>query len=49
MGSLLRRLIAVVALAVGIGVSAGTAAAATPVTHATVHSHSFAQADDWWF
>jgi len=37
MSSILRRVIALVALAVGIGVAAGTAPAAAATTH-TVHS-----------
>jgi hypothetical protein len=51
MRSLLRRLTAVVALVVGMGVVAGTApAAAAPTTHtvASVHSSHAAPAD-WWF
>lgn len=60
MVSILRRVIALVALAVGIGVAAG----ATPASAATTHHHvtsthqlhlshgtgqTFAQPEDWWF
>jgi ABC-type glycerol-3-phosphate transport system substrate-binding protein len=53
---ILRRAIALVALAVGIGVAAGTApaaAATSHATHVTVHAPSHLRAvshtDDWWF
>jgi hypothetical protein len=61
MVSILRRVIAVVALAVGLGVAAGTAPAVAATTH-TIHSNHSAlhttahkapartmQAQDWWF
>jgi hypothetical protein len=51
MRALLRRLTALVALAVGIGVAAGTApasAAPTANTATSVHSTHVAPAD-WWF
>ena len=61
MVSILRRAIAIVALAAGIGVAAGTAPAAAATTHTlrsgatqitTTHPVHFAggvRADDWWF
>lgn len=54
MVTILRRVIALVALAVGIGVAAGTApaAAATPhhaATHATHLRAGAVHTDDWWF
>lgn len=61
MGTILRRVIALVALAVGIGVAAGTAPAAAATTHSigssSVHKtiHLPAQGThraepmDWWF
>jgi hypothetical protein len=61
MVTILRRAIALVALAVGIGVAAGAApaSAATGAHHHLtsthpVHlthgvGHAFAQPDDWWF
>jgi hypothetical protein len=59
MVTILRRTIALVALAVGIGVAAGAAPAAAATTHhastthhaTVVHSAgaAFAQPNDWWF
>jgi hypothetical protein len=61
MVSILRRVIAVLALAAGIGVAAGTASAAAATTHSsrssvghvTVakpnHQTGLIRADDWWF
>ena len=60
MVSILRRAIALVALAVGVGVAAGAVPAAaatahhTAATHSTTHSgaanrQAFAQPSDWWF
>jgi hypothetical protein len=51
MGSLLRRLTALVALVVGIGVAAGTApAAAASTTHTATSAHSTnVTPKDWWF
>lgn len=58
MVSILRRAVALAALAVGIGVAAGAApaaAAATHSIHATVHAPSqlrsgtVVHANDWWF
>ncbi len=59
MVSILRRALALVALAVGIGVAAGNAPAAAATTHAThvttVSKHALHQPgraftfQDWWF
>jgi len=61
MVSILRRVIAIVALAAGIGVAAGTAPSAAATTHTfrsggthvtithPVHSAGGVRVDDWWF
>jgi hypothetical protein len=57
MVTILRRVVALVALAVGIGVAAGTAPAAAATTHhAVTHAVSTTSpragathASDWWF
>jgi hypothetical protein len=59
MVSILRRAIALVALAVGIGVAAGTAPAVAATSHPAHHAVSqsvshlrtgaFTHTDDWWF
>jgi ABC-type sugar transport system substrate-binding protein len=60
MVSILRRAIALVALAVGVGVAAGAVPAAAATTHHTTTTHQtvrhaptggtvYAQPSDWWF
>ena len=52
MSSLLRRLVAVVALAVGLGLAGAStqaASAATVQPHASSGNHASAAPSDWWF